>query len=125
MGKVASTEEQLIPFFQDMMKGLNDERSKSGADSMLYLLENVASSGHLMNESMMTDGQQIGSRLNRRRMYEMNFEPNCELSHDLKLCLGDRAKWPRTDGTVIDKLMSQSGAPAICDSYAQVCRCMW
>ena len=67
-----SKHEQLIPFFQNMMIDLNAHRSESGLDEMKYVLENVASSGHLMRQSMLTDGQQIGSRVNRKRMLEAN-----------------------------------------------------
>ena len=114
MGGVAckSKHEQLIPFFQDMMCKLNENRSKLGMDDMLYVLENVASSGHLMKLSMLTDGQQVGSRVNRKRMLESNCELNCELSHDLKVCLGSRAKWPRTDKNLIAGFMKRASGEA-------------
>ena len=76
---------------------------------MRWILENVASSGKVMTASMFTDGQQVGSRVNRKRMLEMNFDPQCDLTHSLRCCLGDRAKWPRTDDKVIEKMMVDAG----------------
>ena len=111
MGGVPSSEEQLIPFFRDMMFDLNEYRHDQDMVPMLYLLENVASSGHMMKKSMVTDGQQVGSRVNRKRLFESNFDLRCELSHSLKLCLGDRAKWARSDKNVIRRIMKESGAP--------------
>ena len=101
MGRVASKEPQLIPITKSMLSDLNSQRKQEGLSPMPWILENVASSGDFMNASMITDGCQIGSRVNRKRMLEMNFVPNCELSHSLQLCLGDRAKWPRTDKDAI------------------------
>jgi hypothetical protein len=109
MGGMPSKVEQLIPEFKQMMKDNNAARDEAGLVDMLWILENVASSGEFMTASMITDGQHIGSRVNRKRMLEANFDLSCELSHDLYLCLGDRAKWPRTDDSVITAMMKQCG----------------
>ena len=108
MGGVSSKVPQLIPKFREMVNSLNVWRAVKGLPPMRWMLENVASSGELMKASMMTDGMQIGSRVNRKRMLECNWNPNCELSHSLRLCLGDRAKWPRTDDKLLDRFMKEA-----------------
>ena len=104
---------QLIPKFREMVNELNVYRKQKGLTHIRWILENVASSGELMTASMMTDGLQIGSRVNRKRMLECNWNPNCELSHNLSLCLGDRAKWPRTDDKFLDKCMRESAGSGV------------
>ena len=113
MGGVASKIPQLIPKFRKMVDDLNVYRHQKGLAHMRWILENVASSGELMTAAMMTDGLQIGSRVNRKRMLECNWSPNCELSHNLRLCLGDRAKWPRTDDKFLDKCMRDSAGSGV------------
>ena len=107
IGGAPSKERQLIPEVQAMLVQLQADRAKEGLPPMPTVMENTQGSRGLMKVSITIDGQQIGSRANRRRPLELSgflHLPDdgdlLQLTHSLQLCQGSRRKMPRRDDHV-------------------------
>ena len=103
LGGVPAKAKQLIPEVRVMLAEMQAKRASEGKSEVVCSMENVNSSGDVLEADMKMDGQMVGSRVNRARLFETNFGVKCSLQHSIKLCQGSRRKIPKSDRKLCEK----------------------
>jgi hypothetical protein len=97
LGGAPAKGKQLIPEVRQMLEELKTKREEQELEEMVYSMENVNSSGDVLQADLRLEGQTVGARVNRTRLFETNFSSDCDLTHQLRLCQGSRRKFPKND----------------------------